>query len=200
MRSRPEIRSRPRETASPADSPAQRAFVTPCYISVSPEKSTKQIGLREQSNNTSREPRNGENPERPRFWRALLIRESSSLQTGDESPAAHAAKSRSRGYPMPRSKKPIHFEPLTGADAFERLEFFARSFAQGRYNCLVFVGPPGRLKSSIIERSDKDKAHVVSGHATPVRGLLRAPAAPAGQVLLLTTPTACTGRPPGHAF
>ena len=68
---------------------------------------------------------------------------------------------------MPRSKKPIHFEPMTDLDAFERLEFFARQFAQGRYNCLVFVGPPGRLKSSIIERTVKDKAHVVSGHATP---------------------------------
>ena len=42
---------------------------------------------------------------------------------------------------MARSKKPIHFEPQTGNDAFERLEFFARQFAQGLYNCLVFVGP-----------------------------------------------------------
>ena len=66
-------------------------------------------------------------------------------------------KSRSREYSMPRSRKPIHFEPLTGPDAYERLEFFARRFAQGRYNCLVFVGPPGRLKSSIIERTVKDK-------------------------------------------
>jgi hypothetical protein len=68
---------------------------------------------------------------------------------------------------MPRTRRPIHFEPLTGPDAYERLEFFARRFAQGRYNCLVFVGPPGRLKSSIIERIVKGQAHVVSGHATP---------------------------------
>ncbi len=68
---------------------------------------------------------------------------------------------------MPRQQKPVHAEPLTGMDAYERLRFFATQFAHGRYNCIILVGPPGRLKSSIIERTVKGKAHIISGNATP---------------------------------
>jgi hypothetical protein len=67
---------------------------------------------------------------------------------------------------MPRTKKPIHFEPLTGEDAYEQLEFYARGFANNKYNCLVVVGPPGRLKSSIIERATQGHARLISGNGT----------------------------------
>jgi hypothetical protein len=46
------------------------------------------------------------------------------------------------------------------------LDFFAWRFAQGKYNCLVFVGPPGRLKSSIIERETQGDAVLISCNLT----------------------------------
>ncbi len=65
---------------------------------------------------------------------------------------------------MPRTRSPAHAERLT---EFDTLRFFATRFGQGLYNCLIFVGPPGRLKSSIIEEETKGAAHLISGHATP---------------------------------
>lgn len=65
---------------------------------------------------------------------------------------------------MPRSRKPAHAERIT---EYDQLRFYARMFGQGSYNCLIFVGPPGRLKSSVIEAETKGAAHLISGHATP---------------------------------
>ena len=65
---------------------------------------------------------------------------------------------------MPRNTRPTHAETITD---YETLRFYARKFGQGLYNCLIFVGPPGRLKSSIIEAEAGSEAHLISGHATP---------------------------------
>lgn len=66
---------------------------------------------------------------------------------------------------MPRrTQRPINAEVIT---EYDKLRFFGRKFAQGMYNCLIFVGPPGRLKSSIIEQETKGHVHLISGHATP---------------------------------
>jgi hypothetical protein len=65
---------------------------------------------------------------------------------------------------MPRSRRPAHAELIT---EYERLRFYARKFGLGLYNCLIFLGPPGRLKSSIVEAETKGQAHLISGHATP---------------------------------
>lgn len=63
---------------------------------------------------------------------------------------------------MPRNTRPAHAELITDYDT---LRFYARKFGQGLYNCLIFVGPPGRLKSSIIEVEAGRDAHLISGHA-----------------------------------
>jgi hypothetical protein len=68
---------------------------------------------------------------------------------------------------MPRSTRPDYFERLDAADAYARLEFYAKHFARGHYNCLVICGPPGRLKSSIIERAVQGAAFTISGNNTP---------------------------------
>ncbi len=65
---------------------------------------------------------------------------------------------------MPRNTRPAHAELIT---EYDKLRFYAHKFGQGLYNCLIFVGPPGRLKSSIIEAETKGQAHLISGHATP---------------------------------
>ncbi len=66
---------------------------------------------------------------------------------------------------MPRRiQRPVNAEVIT---EYDTLRFFARKFGQGMYNCLIFIGPPGRLKSSIIETETKGQAHLISGHATP---------------------------------
>lgn len=65
---------------------------------------------------------------------------------------------------MPHTRKPSNAEQLT---TYEQLRFYARNFALGNYNCLIFVGPPGQLKSSILEEETKGRAHMISGHATP---------------------------------
>lgn len=65
---------------------------------------------------------------------------------------------------MPRQRRPVNAERITD---YERLRFFAKGFAQGNYNCLIVIGPPGRLKSSIVEQETAKLAHVISGHATP---------------------------------
>lgn len=66
---------------------------------------------------------------------------------------------------MPRrTTRPVHAEKLT---TYDELRFYAKKFGQGLYNCLIFVGPPGRLKSSIIEEATKGNAHLISGHAMP---------------------------------
>jgi hypothetical protein len=63
---------------------------------------------------------------------------------------------------MPRNTRPPQAELITD---YEKLRFYARKFGQGLYNCLIFVGPPGRLKSSIIAAETGDDAHLISGHA-----------------------------------
>lgn len=63
---------------------------------------------------------------------------------------------------MPRNTQPAHAELI--AD-YHTLRFYARKFGQGLYNCLIFVGPPGLLKSSIIEVEAGKDAHLISGHA-----------------------------------
>ena len=63
-----------------------------------------------------------------------------------------------------RTKHPVNAEVIT---EYEQLRFFAKKFGQGMYNCLIFIGPPGRLKSNIIETEAKGNAHLISGHATP---------------------------------
>lgn len=63
---------------------------------------------------------------------------------------------------MPRNRRPSHAELITD---FATLRFYARRFGQGLYNCLIFVGPPGRLKSSIIETEAGQNAHLIAGHA-----------------------------------
>jgi len=66
---------------------------------------------------------------------------------------------------MPRrTLRPVNAEVLT---TYEDLRWYARKFGQGAYNCLIFVGPPGRLKSSVFEAETKGRAHLVSGHAKP---------------------------------
>lgn len=65
---------------------------------------------------------------------------------------------------MPRNRRPDHAERIT---EYAKLRFYAKKFGQGFYNCLIFVGPPGRLKSSIIEEETRGEAHLISGHATP---------------------------------
>jgi hypothetical protein len=65
---------------------------------------------------------------------------------------------------MARLRRPVNAELIT---TYERLRFLARKFGHGLYNCLIFVGPPGRLKSSIIEDETKGKAHVIEGTASP---------------------------------
>lgn len=65
---------------------------------------------------------------------------------------------------MPRNRRPAYAEQIT---EYQKLRFYARKFGQGLYNCLIFVGPPGRLKSFIIEAETKGHAHLISGHATP---------------------------------
>ncbi|MCA9019266.1 MAG: hypothetical protein KDA74_03940, partial [Planctomycetaceae bacterium] len=59
---------------------------------------------------------------------------------------------------------PTHAETIR---SYDQLRFFARKFGQGLYNCLICVGPPGRLKSSIIEAEAGKDAHLISGHSTP---------------------------------
>jgi hypothetical protein len=66
-----------------------------------------------------------------------------------------------------RTATPAHFEPLTGEDAYGRLEFYARKFAEGAYNCLVVVGPPGKLKTSVVKRAVPG-AVLISCNATHV--------------------------------
>jgi hypothetical protein len=68
---------------------------------------------------------------------------------------------------MPRLQKPSHFEQLTGPDAYEKLRFYASRFAKGDYNCLIVLGPPGRLKSSIFAQEVQGRARIISCHATP---------------------------------
>jgi len=63
-----------------------------------------------------------------------------------------------------RQQRPIHAEPIRDYDTLRRK---AANFAKGAYSCLIFVGPPGRLKSTIITEANKNKAHVISGHAKP---------------------------------
>lgn len=65
---------------------------------------------------------------------------------------------------MARTRKPVQAEKIT---TYERLRFYAHNFALGNYNCLIFVGPPGRLKSSVVEQETQKAAHIISGHATP---------------------------------
>lgn len=65
---------------------------------------------------------------------------------------------------MPRNRRPAHAERISD---YAKLRFYATRFGQGLYNCLIFIGPPGRLKSSIIEEATKGSAHLISGHATP---------------------------------
>ena len=69
-----------------------------------------------------------------------------------------------------RNQRPVHFEPLM---MYEQLRFYARKFGLGCYNCLVVVGPPGRLKSTIIEGEAKN-AHLISGNASPFEVFLEA--------------------------
>lgn len=64
---------------------------------------------------------------------------------------------------MPRSRRPVHAEQLK---TYDELKTFAKKFGQGAYNCLIFIGPPGRLKSSIITAETKGNAHLISGNAT----------------------------------
>ncbi len=65
---------------------------------------------------------------------------------------------------MPRTRTPAYAERISD---YDKLRFYATRFGQGLYNCLIFVGPPGRLKSSIIEAATRASAHLISGHATP---------------------------------
>jgi hypothetical protein len=76
---------------------------------------------------------------------------------------------------MARQRHPAHFEQLIGPDAYDRLRFYARQWAKGAYNCIVVVGPPGRLKSSIVKRESPD-AHLIECNASPfhVYGQLQA--------------------------
>lgn len=63
---------------------------------------------------------------------------------------------------MPRNQRPAHAERITD---YATLRQYARRFGQGLYNCLIFVGPPGRLKSSIIEAEAGQNTHLISGNA-----------------------------------
>ena len=67
---------------------------------------------------------------------------------------------------MPRNQRPFNAEKI---ETYEDLRFYARKFGLGFYNCLIFIGPPGRLKSSILEQETKGEAHLISGHATPFK-------------------------------
>ena len=70
---------------------------------------------------------------------------------------------------MPRNTRPAHAEVIT---EYDKLRFYAHKFGQGLYNCLIFVGPPGRLKSSIIEAETKGQGAPDLRPRHAVRGLL----------------------------
>lgn len=65
---------------------------------------------------------------------------------------------------VPRNSRPANAEKI---GSYEELRRFAKRFGEGGYNCLIFVGPPGRLKSTVIEEETKGEAHLISGNASP---------------------------------
>jgi hypothetical protein len=96
---------------------------------------------------------------------------------------------------MPRLRRPLHAELITECD---QLRFYARKFAQGLYNCLIFVGPPGRLKSSIIEAETKGQSHLISGHAMPFEVFCEAQEHKDVPLLIIDDADGLYGKPQGQ--
>lgn len=96
---------------------------------------------------------------------------------------------------MPRQRRPVHAERIT---EYDQLRFYARKFGQGLYNCLIFVGPPGRLKSSIIEGETKGMAHLISGHATPFEVFCEAQEHKDDPLLVIDDADGLYGQPQGQ--
>ena len=96
---------------------------------------------------------------------------------------------------MPRLRRPVHAELIT---EYDQLRFYARKLAQGLYNCLIFVGPPGRLKSSIIEAETKGQSYLISGHAMPFEVFCEAQEHKDVPLLIIDDADGLYGKPQGQ--
>ena len=193
MRSRPEFRSRPRGTASPPIASPNRAFVTPGYISVSPEKSTKQIGLR------SSQITPAGNRETGKILNALVSgghywRRESSLADGRRSPGARRSPEVG-GIPChdPRSRSTLSRSPgQTPSSGWS-----SSPAASPRAATTASSSSARPVASRAASSSAPSRTRPTSSPATPRRSRSSASfSSTPTNLSSLTTPTACTPSPP----